>query len=82
MIFSYLATDSERVKGVRDYVMRQYLNVVLEHPLFDLARQLWALALQRKKVFLIPLLAVLLIIGGLLVFAQTSVLAPFIYTLF
>ena len=36
----------------------------------------------RKKLWLIPIMAVLLVIGGLLLLAQGSVVAPFIYTLF
>ncbi len=37
---------------------------------------------QRKKYWLLPIIIVFLILGVLLVFAQSSVLAPFIYTLF
>jgi hypothetical protein len=37
---------------------------------------------ERKKFWLLPILLVMLIVGGLIVFAQGSVLAPFIYTLF
>jgi competence protein ComGC len=44
--------------------------------------ELWRFLRQRKKLWLFPLLVVLLIIGGLLVLAQGSVVAPFIYTLF
>jgi competence protein ComGC len=44
--------------------------------------ELWRFLRQRKKLWLFPLLLVLLIIGGLLVLAQGSVVAPFIYTLF
>lgn len=36
----------------------------------------------RKKYWLIPVLLMLLVIGGLLVLAQGSAVAPFIYTLF
>ena len=36
----------------------------------------------RKKLWLAPIIAVLLILGGLLILAQGSVIAPFIYTLF
>ena len=36
----------------------------------------------RKKSWLIPVLVLLVLIGGLLVLAQGSVVAPFIYTLF
>jgi len=36
----------------------------------------------RKKWWLAPIMLLLLLVGVLLVFAQTSVLAPFIYTIF
>jgi hypothetical protein len=36
----------------------------------------------RKKLWLAPIVFVLVILGGLLVLAQGSVIAPFIYTLF
>ncbi len=37
---------------------------------------------KRKKYWLLPVVLVLLLMGGLLVLAQGSVVAPFIYTLF
>jgi Family of unknown function (DUF5989) len=37
---------------------------------------------QNKKLWLLPIIALMLLLGGLLVFAQGSALAPFIYTLF
>jgi hypothetical protein len=36
----------------------------------------------RKKFWLLPLIVVMLLLGLLLVFAQGSAVAPFIYTLF
>ena len=36
----------------------------------------------RKKWWLFPIIAVLVLVGGLLVLAQGSALAPFIYTVF
>ena len=36
----------------------------------------------RKKFWLLPIILVMIIIGGLLILAQGSVVAPFIYTLF
>jgi len=44
--------------------------------------ELWEFLRIRKKWWLLPIVIVLLLVGALLVFAQTSVLAPFIYTLF
>ena len=37
---------------------------------------------ERKKFWLLPIISVLLLLGGLLVLAQGSAVAPFIYTLF
>ena len=37
---------------------------------------------KQKKYWLLPLMLVLFLMGGLLVLAQGSVIAPFIYTLF
>jgi len=45
-------------------------------------RELWAYMRARKKFWLIPILLVMAILGGLLVLAQGSAVAPFIYTLF
>jgi hypothetical protein len=44
--------------------------------------ELWAFMRERKKLWLLPILVVLVIVGGLLVLAQGSALAPFIYTIF
>lgn len=48
----------------------------------SLVRELWAYMRVRKKWWLAPLLIVLLFVSALLVLAQGSALAPFIYTLF
>jgi hypothetical protein len=48
----------------------------------DLLSELWAFMKVRKKWWLLPLIFVLLTVGTLLVFAQGSALAPFIYTIF
>ena len=45
-------------------------------------RELWSYMKVRKKWWLLPIIIVLLLVGALLVFAQGSVLAPFIYTVF
>ena len=44
--------------------------------------ELWAFMKERKKLWLLPIFVLLLLVGGLLVFAQGSALAPFIYTIF
>ncbi len=47
-----------------------------------LVAELWSFMRVRKKFWLLPILVVLLVLGALLVFAQGSALAPFIYTIF
>jgi hypothetical protein len=47
-----------------------------------LASELWAFMRERKKFWLLPVIAVMLVVGSLLIFAQGSALAPFIYTIF
>lgn len=42
----------------------------------------WSFLRERKKFWMLPIMIVLLAIGGLLVLAQGSAVAPFIYTLF
>lgn len=50
------------------------------HP--SLAVELWAFLRERKKWWLGPIILVLVLFGGLLVLAQGSAVAPFIYTIF
>jgi len=45
-------------------------------------RQILRFLSRRKKFWLLPIILILLIIGGLLLIAQGSILAPFIYTVF
>jgi|TARA_B100001063_G_C16696338_1_gene520052 hypothetical protein len=48
----------------------------------ELLKELWLFLRVRKKLWLAPIIIVMLVLGGLLVLAQSSVVAPFIYTLF
>jgi drug/metabolite transporter superfamily protein YnfA len=48
----------------------------------SMAGEIWLFLRQNKKLWLLPIVVVLLVLGALLVFAQTSALAPFIYTIF
>jgi hypothetical protein len=48
----------------------------------EFLKELWAFLYERKKLWLAPIIIVMLILGGLLIIAQGSVVAPFIYTLF
>ena len=49
---------------------------------FGIAGELMGFLWQRKLWWLIPMVFVLLLFGGLMVTAQSSALGPFIYTLF
>jgi len=48
----------------------------------SLARELWEFFKIRKKWWLLPIIVVMVLVGMLLVFAQSSVLAPFLYAIF
>jgi competence protein ComGC len=45
-------------------------------------KEIWSFLRQRKKFWLLPLLLVMALLGVLIVMAQGSAVAPFIYTLF
>jgi len=45
-------------------------------------KELFMFLRVRKKLWLAPIIVIMLIFGGLLILAQGSVVAPFIYTLF
>ena len=49
---------------------------------FDILAELFTFLWQRKLWWLIPMILVLVLFGLLLIFAQSSSVAPFIYTLF
>ncbi|MET0849575.1 MAG: DUF5989 family protein [Candidatus Rokuibacteriota bacterium] len=44
--------------------------------------ELWAFVRVRKKYWLVPILVMLALFGGLIILTQGSAVAPFIYTLF
>ena len=48
----------------------------------DFAIQMWRFLGARRKYWLLPIIIVTVLMGGLLVLAQGSAVAPFIYTLF
>jgi hypothetical protein len=44
--------------------------------------ELWQFLRERKKFWLLPILIMMVVFGGLIVLSQGSAVAPFIYTLF
>ena len=50
--------------------------------MMDFLGDLWGFMKERKKFWLLPIILILVLLGGLLVLAEGSAVAPFIYTLF
>ena len=50
--------------------------------MLELVRDLWEYMREHKKLWLAPILILLVLLGALVVFAEGSAIAPFIYTLF
>jgi heme A synthase len=50
--------------------------------MLEFVSELWAFMKDRKKFWLLPIVAVLVLLGSLIVLTQGSAVAPFIYTLF
>ena len=48
----------------------------------DFLKEFWEFLNVRKKYWLLPILLVLVLFGGLIVLSQGSAIAPFIYTIF
>jgi hypothetical protein len=45
-------------------------------------KEFWNFLKARKKFWLLPILLVLLLFGGIIILSQGSAVAPFIYTIF
>ncbi|MDZ8239473.1 MAG: DUF5989 family protein [Nostoc sp. ChiQUE01a] len=48
----------------------------------DFFQDLWGFIKQRQNYLLVPIIVTLLLVSALIAFAQSSAIAPFIYTLF
>ena len=48
----------------------------------SIVREFWEFIKIRKRYWLLPIVMVLLLLGGLIVFTESSAVAPFIYALF
>ena len=49
---------------------------------FAIIKEFWEFLKVRKKWWLLPIVILLLLLGALIVFTESSAVAPFIYTLF
>ena len=50
--------------------------------MIDFIREFWSFIRVRKKFWLLPLLTVMIVLGVLIVLAEGSAVAPFIYAIF
>jgi hypothetical protein len=50
--------------------------------MMSFVKELWMFMRERKKFWLLPIILVMAIFGGLIILSQGSAVAPFIYTLF
>jgi hypothetical protein len=50
--------------------------------MFKFLKEFWLFLRQRKKFWLLPIFIAMVFLGTLLIFAEGSAIAPFIYTLF
>ena len=48
----------------------------------EFLKEFWEFLKVRKKFWLLPIIVVLVLFGGLIILSQGSVVAPFIYTIF
>jgi hypothetical protein len=58
------------------------LGAKQERDMLEFVCELWAFMRERKKFWLLPIIFILALLGGLIVLTQGSAVAPFIYTLF
>ena len=50
--------------------------------MWDFLKDLWAFMHERKKFWMAPILLILVLLGTVIILAEGSVIAPFIYALF
>jgi hypothetical protein len=50
--------------------------------MLEFCKDFWGFMRERKKIWLAPIMVVMILLGALIVLAQGSAVAPFIYTLF
>jgi hypothetical protein len=50
--------------------------------MLSFVQELWAFVAARKRFWMLPIIVMMVLFGALLILAQGSAIAPFIYTLF
>lgn len=81
--FAYLITNSRKPDrpGVVPRVP-DAANAAGDYDMLSLVHELGRYMSARKKWWLFPVISILFLVGGLLVLAKGSAIAPFIYTVF
>lgn len=50
--------------------------------MIELVKELWLFMKSRKKIWLLPILVMMFVFGGLVVLTKGTAVAPFVYTVF
>ena len=58
------------------------MNIIPGGKEMGLLREFWGFMKVRKKFWLLPIIIILVLLGALIVFTESSAVAPFIYALF
>ena len=75
----YLFLMEKKLNKFRYYF---FLNYVISLLVMNFLKEFWNFLKVRKKFWLLPIIIVLVLFGGLIVLSQGSAVAPFIYTIF
>ncbi len=58
------------------------LKINFENYMISFIKELWQFLKIRKKLWLAPIIIVMVLLGGILIAVEGTVVAPFVYTLF
>ncbi|MCR8922306.1 DUF5989 family protein [Dasania sp. GY-MA-18] len=50
--------------------------------MFEFLKDLWLYGKKHKKMWMLPIILSMMLVGALIIFTESSALSPFIYTLF
>ena len=66
-------------RGLNPHLSKINFREILD---MEFIREFWAFLRVRKKLWLAPVIIVMLVLGGLIILTEGTVVAPFVYTLF
>ena len=83
---SWTRLDTEITPGtgmkIIQFLIRREFRICQNNAYADFVAELWRFMRVRKKFWLLPILIMMVVFGGLVVLTKGTVFAPFIYTLF